>query len=58
MSEKSTKIAYDVAFAEVVADMISVQVELEEGNVEEAKEIAERSVEKHSENAENVFSDC
>lgn len=47
--------AYDVAFAELVADMIGVQLELEEGNTEEALQIAKDSVEKNNEKAMEVF---
>jgi ABC-type transporter lipoprotein component MlaA len=54
---KSEKVAYDVSFASVVADMIQVRLELKEDNIEEAMNILNKSINKNQEAAMEVFED-
>lgn len=47
--------AYDVALADVVANMVQVKIELQNGNVEDAQEIADQTIDQYGDTAENGF---
>lgn len=53
--DSDNEMAYDVAFAELVADMIGVKAELEEGNTDEALRMVNETIEENKQAAHEVL---